>query len=110
MPGATVITDIRMRFMVFEADFVDGVDTWYQQPVKIMRSTDALANYICHELTKARGEMDMAAMFLADAQSAAQLLVNRDTIAPRSIYKASEFSKMRDKFTPPAAGGGGGVS
>lgn len=110
MPGATVQTDLRVRYAAYMLDFVDvgssaGINQfpntpWFGQPVPIMRSSDALSSYICAEVCKAREDMDGAAAFLAEAEGKARLILNRDTQQPKSILKASEYGKMQDRFTP----------
>lgn len=109
IPGATVATDIRIRYGAFIGDFEDiasdpgpnqVVGPWFQQPVPIMRCVDSFADYCCREISIARGDMDGAAAFEASGQANAKLVLNRDDLQPKSIYKASEFGKMADKFTP----------
>ena len=111
MPGATVITDLRIRYAGAFSDFVDvgGSATWpyqtintpwFNQPIPIMRCIDSFADYICRELSIARGDMDAAAAFQASAEMNARKLVGRDTAQPKAIYKAAEYSKMRDRYTP----------
>lgn len=102
MPGATGLTDIRVRYASYLPDFVDNSPTattpWYMQPIQIMRGVNALSWYLCYELGKSRGDVDAAA-FQQEAEQAAMLLVDRDTQRMSSVSKASEYSKMRDRFT-----------
>ena len=114
MPGAMVATDIRLRYAAYMADFVDVGATagpnqtantpWFNQPVPIMRCLDSFADYCCREISIARGDPDGAIAFMASAQANAKLLVGRDTAQPKSIFKASEHGKMRDKYTPQMGG------
>ena len=105
LPGALVATDIRMRFLGFLADFVDNSPAastpWYGQAVPIMRCLDAFADYMCREVAIAREDGIEAAMaFQSSAEANARLILNRDTAQLKSIKKASEYGKMRDKYTP----------
>ncbi len=108
MPGATVSTDIRMRFAQYFADFADNSplanQPWYAQVVPIMRCMDSFADYICREFEIARGNPDAAMAFQASAEANAGLIVNRDTTQPGATFKASEFGKMADKYTPTKGG------
>ena len=111
LPGATVATDIRLRYGGFFLDFADvgavaGANQlanapWYAQPVPILSCADSLADYCCREISVARGDMEGAAAFQASAEVNARLILNRDTAAPKSILKASEYGKMQDRHTPP---------
>lgn len=65
MPGATVITDLRIDYAAYFPDFLDtGTTTvaaayarWFQQTVPILRALDPLADYICAEVEAARGNI-----------------------------------------------------
>lgn len=110
LPGALVATDIRLRYSAYLLDFVDVGNNaqlnqlpntpWFGQPVPIMQSSDALSSYICAEICKAVKDMDGVVAFTSEADAKAQLILNRDTMQPKAILKASEFGKMRDKYTP----------
>ncbi len=104
LPGALVATDISLRYASFLADFADNTPTaatpWYGQPVPIMYSSDALALFICDEINRARSQELDAAGFGAEAERMAALILDRDTLGPKGIYKTSEFSKMADRYTP----------
>lgn len=108
MPGATVATDIRMRFAAFFADFADNspalATPWYGQVVPIMRCADSFADYICREFEISRQNPDAAMAFQASAEANAALIVNRDTTQPGAVFKASEMGKMADKYTPTKGG------
>jgi hypothetical protein len=108
MPGATRTTDIWMQFEQFYPDFADlvvgsgyaGTTPWYQLPVPIPRCSDSFADYICREFMIAQKNLAGAEAFQASAEALAVQVLNRDTTKLKEIYKGSEFSKMRDKYTP----------
>ena len=110
MPGATVATDLRIRFAQSFLDFTDvggspGLNQlantpWFSQPVPIMRCDDALSDYFCREIKIAVGDMDAAMAFEMSARTNAQLILNRDTAQPKATFKASEYGKMSDPRTP----------
>lgn len=103
MPGATVQTDIVLRYASYLADFVDNSPLastpWYGQFVPIERSLDAFSLYICDEIDKARND-NYTGVYIPMAEQAAELILNMDTLGTKQIYKASEYSKMADRFTP----------
>jgi hypothetical protein len=103
MPGATVVTDIRMRYGSYFADFADNSPTaatpWYAQPILVMRSVDALADYICREVEIARQNPDAAMAFQASAEANARLLVGRDTTQAQATGSAAQLGKMQDRYT-----------
>ncbi len=105
MVGATVATDILIRYMKYFADFVDNATTPFaNQPVPILRGLDTLSGYIAYEMASGRGDVDMASL-MADAKDAAMMVVAPDSIIYRDTQKVSERSKMRDRYTPPGTGG-----
>lgn len=86
MPGATIPMDLRISYAAYLADFVDTgspVIPWYEQPVPIMRSGDALAWYIAAEFANARGDMD------------GTLLEQKGSAAARRIYDRDVRQKQR---------------
>ncbi len=103
MPGATGLTDVRLRYAAYLQDFVANSPTlatpWYGQPVPIMRSLNALAWFVCGEMARARTDLD-AGYFDAQGTQAAEMIWNRDPAQPRSVFKTSEYGKMPDKYTP----------
>ncbi len=115
MPGATGFTDIRLRYAAYLSDFVANspilATPWYGQPVQIMRSLNALAWFMCGEFARSRSDLD-AGFFDQAGMEATSFIWNRDPAQPRSIFKASEYGKMTDKYTPVAgpAGQRGAVS
>ena len=100
LPGALVSTDISLLYAQLLADFVDGTAPWFTQPVPILNCIDSLADYICREISVARGDMAAAVAFQQSAEDNARLVLNLDSGGPSSTVKASEYGKMRDKFTP----------
>jgi hypothetical protein len=100
LPGALTATDIAMVYAQLLADFADGMVPWFQANIPILNCIDALADYICREIAVARGDVAAAAAFQLSAEDNAQLIVNQDSVGPKSIAKASEHGKMRDRFTP----------
>lgn len=78
MPGATVSTDIRMRYLAYLPDFATQGDVlWYNQPVPIMRCKNALAYYIAAEAALPRADLDAEA-FTQKGDVAARLIFNRE--------------------------------
>ncbi len=104
IPGALGTTDIMLRYAAYLGDFVDNSPAantpWYAQVVPILRCVDSFALFICDEMDRARGGQLGAAGFGAEAERMASLVLDRDTLQPKSIYKTSEFSKMSDRYTP----------
>ena len=106
MPGAIVITDIRMRFAAFLADFVaPGTTPFASQPVPVLRALNPFAWLICSEVAKSRGDLD-AAQFDQAAEDALMQLFNLDPQQSRSIGNSAEYGKMPDRFTPNAGPAG----
>lgn len=105
MIGATVATDILIRYMKYFSDFVAaGTTPFANQPVPILRSLDTFSGYVAYEMASGRGDVDMASL-MADAKEAAMMVVAPDSIIYRDTQKVSERSKMRDRYTPPGSGG-----
>jgi hypothetical protein len=113
LPGALQTTDIAMLYGAYIPDFADVsanpgqnqvIGPWYLQPVPILRCQDPLADFICREIFYARGDMDAVAAIEAMAQASTRQLAARDATEPESIYKSSEFGKMRDPYTPTEGG------
>lgn len=78
MPGSTVATDIRMRYLAYLPDFeAQGDVEWYSLPVPIMRCENALSYYIAAEAAAPRADAD-AETFTAKAEQAARLIFNRE--------------------------------
>src|SRR3984957_7295291 len=103
MPGATNSTDIVLRYASYLADFVDNSPAastpWYGQVVPIERALDAFALSICDEIDRARNE-NYQGMYVPMAEAAAGIIRDMDTLGTKQIYKAAEYSKMADKYTP----------
>jgi hypothetical protein len=104
-PGATVLTDLRIRYKAYMLDFVDNsplpATPWYNQLVPIQRCLNAFAWGICSEFSKARGDLD-AGYFDQQAQISATMIYNADAqnAYSRSIMKTSENGRMVDQYTP----------
>ena len=104
VPGATSITDIRIRYAGFESDFVApsgvvGAIPFANQPIPIVRAANALAWFICSEVAKARGDVD-GGDFDTKAVTTAQMIFNLDPMQARSIEKESGYNRMTDQYTP----------
>lgn len=104
MPGATVNTDVRMRYGAYFADPADNSPAastpWYQQIIPILRPIDALADYICREVEIARQNPDAALAFQASAEANARLIVQRDTTQAQATPNTAQLGQMRTKYTP----------
>lgn len=111
MIGATGAFDIRMSYIGLFVDFQDvgsSTSLWYQvvntpwfgQPVPITQCEDAFADWICSEVEIARQDAASALAFQMNAKDKTQLILNRDTLQPKFIMKASELQKMQDRYTP----------
>lgn len=76
-PGAISVTDIQMRYAAYLPKLIDTTDDqgqpvpWYEQPVRIVDSTDSLAYFICFEICSGRGDTSAA-----DFQTLAQAEAN----------------------------------
>jgi hypothetical protein len=78
MPGALLPVDLRVRFAQFFPDFQTQGDTeWWQQPVPLTRSLDALADFICVEASDGRDDVS-SATFLTRAEGNAKKLFNKN--------------------------------
>jgi len=102
MPGATQVTDVRIRYAAFYPDFVTpsgvGGVPFNQQPVPIIRALNPFAWFICSEVAKARGDMD-AQSFDASAMESAKQMFNLDPLQARSIQNEAEYTKMTDDYS-----------
>lgn len=85
MPGALVLTDIRVTYAAYLADFLDTGDVtsavdftpWFEQKVPILRALEPLASYTLAELERGRGNADAAAAYTADAERQAMAAIIR---------------------------------
>jgi hypothetical protein len=100
MPGALVPTDISIVFAQLLSDFLDGSLPWFQQPVPILNCTDCLADYICREISIARGDAASAVAFQASAEDNAAMISNQDSTQGKSIVTNAQFQRMADSRTP----------
>ena len=92
MPGSVVPMDLEIYYAAYMGDFITvGETQWYQQPVPIMRSQSALANYIAFEYANPRGDMDANA-FQAAAEQDARLIFNNSDVPLRQRNNISRRS------------------
>ena len=85
VPGAQQITDLRIRYIKYMADFKDvGAVQWFDQLVPIVHASDALAAFIVAQVI---GETNpVAAQAAVDAgEAAARKLINRDVKAKQRV-------------------------
>lgn len=98
VPGATVSTDMCMRYMAYLPDFVSNspipATPWYSQIVPMVRVLNPFAWFMCSEVCKGRGDMD-AAYFDDQAMAAVEGIFDRDAAQARAVSKPSEYGKMR---------------
>jgi hypothetical protein len=95
IPGATSITDIRLRYLAYLADF-----TATSNPVPIVDCLSAFAWLIASEFSGPRGDVDVK-YFDEMAAEGVEQIWNRDPAQSRSIFKPSEYGKMVGPTTPP---------
>lgn len=86
MPGSQRIMDLRIRYAKFLPDFADISGTrWFNEPVTIMRASDALSWFICAEFAGSRGDNASAELFTAKGESAISRIMNYDVRADQSV-------------------------
>ena len=74
-----MLTDIRIRFISYFADFLDiGNVRWFQQPIPIVRCQEPFSLYIAAEFERARQDMDAAGAFTEQAEDALRSVMNRE--------------------------------
>ncbi len=101
MPGATAITDIRLRYAAFYPDFVaPGTTAFNLQLVPIVRSLNALAWFICAEVAKPRGDLD-AGDFEQKGQIATRYMIELD---PTQARVNTEMQSTPAAVAPPEKG------
>jgi hypothetical protein len=92
MPGATAMFDLEIFYAAYLGDFLTvGEVPWYSQPVPIMRSLSALANYIAAEFSGPRGDLD-AQQFVTDAQMDCRAIYNNTDVPLRQRNNISRRS------------------
>lgn len=109
MPGATMPTDLRIRYHKYLDDFIETntgspvVNTpWYLQQIPIVRCTDALSLFVCAEVAAARPDLGMNAVtFQVAAQDAADLIYNRD------VRRTQQTTTTRRSLSGRLESGGG---
>lgn len=100
LPGATVNTDIQLRYACYLPDFVQASTTPFSsQAVPITRSLNAFAWLICSEFSHVREDLD-AGYFDSKAEEAIQQIWGRDPAQYRAISKGGEYQKLRTPTTP----------
>jgi len=101
MPGASQITDIRLRYSAFYADFVaPGTTAFNLQLIPIVRSLNAFAWLICAEVAKPRGDLD-AGDFEQKGQMAARYIIELD---PTQDRVNTEIQSTPVVIAPPEKG------
>lgn len=99
LPGATIPTDIRLRFAAFYPDFVPNATVPFMtQGIPILRASSPLAWFVASEFAKARGDLDAAA-FDAEGQRSAKFIFDLEPMQARGILKESEYAKMVDGYS-----------
>jgi len=92
MPGSIVQMDFEIYYAAYMQDFITvGETQWWQQPVPIMRSQSALANYIAAEFSGPRGDLDQKS-FLAMAEQECRLIFNTSDVPLRQRNNVSRRS------------------
>jgi hypothetical protein len=85
MPGSQMIEDLRVRYVCFLADFVDGATQWFQQPVPIPRISDGFSWFICAELAIAKGDLKLEGLLLERGRTSLDQTFNQDVRADQSV-------------------------
>ena len=99
MPGATAITDLRIRYAGYFPNFVAPSTTAFSaQPIPIVRSLNALAWFICSEVSKARADVDNAE-FDQKAIQSTKYMYDLEFTQGKSLTKESELSRMTDQYS-----------
>lgn len=82
VPGTLQSVDLRIRYERFDGAFVDqtspSVVRWFQQSIPILDCIDAFSLFIVAEFCASRGQSDVAAGFMTQAQGAMKFIMNRD--------------------------------
>jgi hypothetical protein len=102
IPGAVPLTDLRVRYAAYYADFT-SISANPSQVVPIMQCLDPFSNYIASEMANSRADLD-GATFDQKAEAGAVMIAQRQSAAPRGIGKDAEYGKSKDRFTPVAGG------
>lgn len=80
MPGSLRSMDLQIYYAAYLPDFATVAEIqWYNQPIPILRSTSAFANYIAAEFAGPRGDMDAQA-FVAAAEQDCRVLYNNSDV------------------------------
>ena len=96
MPGALIVTDLRIRYNRYLPDFSDTAAVqWFQQSVPITRCLDALSYFICAEVAEAREDLADDGTFRQKGESAARLLMNRDIAMKQRVNQRRQSRSGR---------------
>jgi hypothetical protein len=99
MPGATLTTDIRLRYTAFYPDFVaPNITVFSSQNIPVARAMNPLAWFICSEVARARGDMD-GAYFDTQAQQSTKYMFDMDVSQAKSIDNDAQYGSMSDRNT-----------
>ena len=103
LPGATAVTDIRMRYAASFPDFLPsgtgpGQALFSAQPIPIVRAVNPFAWFICSEVARARGDID-GQTFDSNAMQATRQMFDLDPAQARSVGNEAEYGKMPDKYS-----------
>ena len=89
--GSQVAEDLRIRYAKYFQDFADvGTTRWLNQPIPIVRGSDALAWFICAEFATSMigsndSAADAAASFRAQGEGALDRIFNLDVRADQRV-------------------------
>ena len=84
-PGAQQITDFRIRYLKYMADFLDvGTVQWFDQSIPIVHGSDALAWFLVGEFI-AKDNPETAAMAFDQGEAAVRKIINRDNRARQRV-------------------------
>ncbi len=88
MPGSQMVEDLRIRYVQYVPDFQDSATLrWFQQPLPIMRSSEALSWNVCGILEAGQPDGDplIAQGFFDKGKAAAGDIFNRDVRADMRV-------------------------
>jgi len=99
LAGATATFDLRLSYAGYFPDFADTGDVttaigfvpWYNQPVPIMRSFQSLVSYTCAEIEIARGNQSAALAYVAEAEDAIQMIIDKDYMRAKEPVKTADI-------------------
>lgn len=92
--GATQITDIRLRYAAYFADFVAASTTPFaSQPIPILKALNPLAWFIASEMAGPRGDLDVE-YFDKQAMASTQFFFGLDSNQAKSIDTEAQYGPM----------------